>query len=99
MNVDIVFAETGADGLERAADSAPDAVVLDIALPGIDGWQVLAGLRQEPVTEHLPVLMLTSHGEQYGVAQALSSGAEGFMTKPFLPNELRSAVSDLLNAA
>jgi DNA-binding response OmpR family regulator len=99
MNLDVVFAATGADGLERASDATPDAVVLDIGLPGLDGWEVLAQLRGADRTQNVPVLMLTGHGERFGEADAESRGAEGFMTKPFLPDALRNAVTDLLDAA
>lgn len=99
MNVDVTLVPNGFEGLEAAAIEPPDVVVLDIGLPGIDGWEVLNGLRQAERTEHVPVLMLTGHGEVFGESEAAARGAAGFMTKPFLPEMLRSTITGLLDAA
>lgn len=96
MNLEVTLVPDGIDGLERAAGRPPDAVVLDIGLRGMDGWEVLASLRGATNTEDVPVLMLTSHGEAYGEYDAEIRGAAGLMTKPFLPAALREAVASLL---
>ncbi len=96
MDVDVTLVPNGTDGLHHAAIDPPDAVVLDIGLPGIDGWTVLDNLRGAERTEQVPVLILTGHGETFGEHEAEIRGAAGLMTKPFLPDALRSAVSNLL---
>lgn len=96
MNLDVTLVPNGTDGLQHAAIDPPDAVVLDIGLPGIDGWTVLDNLRGAERTERVPVLILTGHGETFGEHEAEARGAAGLMTKPFLPDALRSAVSNLL---
>jgi DNA-binding response OmpR family regulator len=99
MNLDVTMVPNGIAGLESAAIYTPNLVVLDIGLPGIDGWEVLAGLQRAELTERVPVLMLTGHGESFGEAEATQRGAAGFMTKPSLPEALRATVTGLLRAA
>ena len=99
LNLEVTLVPNGSDGLEKAAVRPPDAVVLDIGLSGIDGWSVLEGLQNDELTEHIPVLMLTGQGEEFGPSDAEAKGAAGLMTKPFLPEALRRAVSALLDVA
>jgi DNA-binding response OmpR family regulator len=95
LDVDVDLVGDGVAGLESAAVERPDVVVLDIGLPGMDGWAVLEVLRT--AAEGVPVLMLTGHGEMWSEQHALQQGAIGFMTKPFLPDLLRERVADLLD--
>ena len=82
----------GQAGIAAAKAVRPDVVVLDVGLPVMDGWQVLEHLMGDPETEHLQVLVLTAHAQDEMKAQASGAGAAGFLTKPFRPDELRSAV-------
>lgn len=97
MDIDVTLVPTGDAGLDLAGGHAPDAVVLDIGLPGIDGWEVLERLQGADATADVPVLMLTGHGEAFGDHDAEERGAAGLMTKPFLPEALRRALAELLN--
>ena len=96
MDIDVTLVPNGDAGLDMAATLTPDAVVLDIGLPGIDGWEVLERLHGADATSDVPVLMLTGHGEAFGDHDAEQRGAAGLMTKPFLPEAFRTAVSELL---
>lgn len=96
LDAHLTLVPDGPAGLESAAVDRPDVVVLDIGLPGIDGWEVLGRLRAGPLTSDIPVLMLTGHGERYGETDAAIQGAEAFMTKPFQPEALRRQVAELL---
>ena len=92
---EVETASDGRSGIAAARRLKPDVVVLDVGLPVMDGWQVLAVLMSEPETEDLKVLVLTAHAQDTVRAQAEDAGAAGFLTKPFRPDELRSAVVEL----
>jgi two-component system KDP operon response regulator KdpE len=78
-------ATTGEEGLQLAADRHPDAVILDLGLPGIDGLEVLAALR---AWSTVPVLVLSARHTEEAKVTALDSGADDYVTKPFTINEL-----------
>src|SRR4029078_10521092 len=82
---DVTEAESGEDALRALYDARPDVVVLDIDLPGIDGWNVLERMRQ--LTD-LPVVMLSAHADELEKVRALQAGADDYVTKPFGPQEL-----------
>ncbi len=91
-NLDIVMREDGPGALEAAISESPDLMILDIGLPEMDGWEVLDRLRSDPATKELPVLVLTAHAEEESRRRADEGGADGFITKPFQPHELRKEV-------
>jgi len=99
LGAEMRFAEDGLIGLEAARAAVPDVVVLDIGLPGLDGWGVLAQLRSDPATSEVCVLVLTAHAQPEMADRAAANGADAFMTKPFRPNELRVAVEGLVARA
>src|SRR4051794_10654418 len=78
----VTEAATGEDGLRALYDGRPDVVVLDIGLPGLDGWQVLERVRQ--LTD-VPVVMLSAHDDELEKVRALRAGADDYVTKPFAP--------------
>ncbi len=98
LAVEIEACYDGASGLEAAIESSPDVIVLDIGLPGLTGWEVLAGLRSGLRTRHVRVLVLTAHAQEEVRTKAQQDGADKFMTKPFLPTLLRGAIASLLDA-
>jgi len=96
MDVELLAAEDGIRGLDTARTALPEVVVLDIGLPGMDGWEVLEHLRSEPETRKLKVLVLTAHAQPEMASRAAAGGADDFMTKPFRPAELRERVEKLI---
>ena len=96
LDVDLSAAEDGLRGLELAKEATPDAIVLDIGLPGMDGWEVLRRLRSDDSTADVKVLILTAHAQPEVAEQAVAGGADDFMTKPFRPTELRERIEKLL---
>lgn len=95
LGVEVNLVPNGPAGLESAALDRPDLVLLDIGLPGMNGWEVLETLRASAGS--IPVLMLTGHGELWSENYARERGAVGFMTKPFLPEMLRKRISQHLS--
>ena len=76
-----------------------DLLILDVGLPGMEGWEVLRALRSHPRTSELPVLMLTGHAGESVRRKAEAIGASAFMTKPFQPKELRLKLDELLGVS
>ncbi len=95
-DLQIMMREDGPSGLEAVRTESPDLLILDIGLPGMDGWQVLNHLRNDPATKSLPVVVLTAHAEEESRRRADEGGADAFVTKPFQPNDFRQTVLDLL---
>jgi DNA-binding response OmpR family regulator len=86
----------GSDGLRQARLSPPDAIVLDLMLPGMDGLHVCQALRAEASTSAVPIIMLTARGEEADRVRGLELGADDYLTKPFSPKELVARVGALL---
>lgn len=89
----VITAADGRDGLEKARSKAPDLVVLDLMLPGLDGLSLLRALRQE---SDVPVLMLTARSSEIDKIVGLESGADDYLTKPFSLGELLARIRALL---
>ena len=81
---------------ELARTPFPDLVLLDVMLPSVNGFDVLNRLRQHPALKLIPVVMLTSRGEQADLARGLALGADGYLTKPAMPSTLLDAVRSLV---
>lgn len=96
LDVELSAAEDGVKGLEAARAIKPEAIVLDVGLPGMDGWEVLRHLRAGNDTKDIRVLVLTAHAQPEVAEQAVQGGADDFMTKPFRPMELRERIEKLL---
>ena len=90
------FCGHGEEGLTKATTDPPDAMVLDIGLPGMGGWEVLTKLRANDSTAELPVLVLTAHAREDVRAKAAEHGASATIAKPFNPTDFRKVVLDLL---
>jgi DNA-binding response OmpR family regulator len=92
----VLIAEDGLVGLEMARKNRPEIIVLDLMLPGMDGYSVCRALKKDPDTELLPVLMLTARGEPSERVRGLEIGADDYVTKPFSPRELVLRIQALL---
>lgn len=91
--------ETVSDGLEafaRAVELRPDLVVLDVSMPGQDGFETSRQLRADPRTSHVPVVFLTARTREQDVATGYARGGDGYVTKPFEPQELLERVDALV---
>jgi two-component system copper resistance phosphate regulon response regulator CusR len=90
------LARNGRDGMAIAREEALDLVVLDVMLPGMDGWQVLEALRADPSLEQVPVLFLTARDEVQDRVRGLELGADDYLVKPFAFVELVARIRTLL---
>lgn len=82
----------GAEAIDRLADLRPDLVLLDMRMPGMDGFDVLARLQADEATRTIPVILLTADHERESLVRAFSAGAVDYITKPFVPEELLARV-------
>ena len=92
----VIQAQTGAEALDAAREFRPDVILMDVTMPGLDGFTATRLLRQDPAFATTPILMLTAHvfAEHEELAQA--AGCSGFIRKPCLPDDLVREVRDAL---
>lgn len=93
---EVLPASSGAEALERAERERPDAIVMDVMMPGMDGPTTFRALRENPATRPIPVILLTAKVQSTGRAGLQALGVDGVLTKPFDPLTLAREVSDLL---
>jgi len=96
---EVTVENDGRKALDSVMANAPDVVVLDVMLPGLDGYEILRRLRADRRSASLPVLMLTAKGQREDREMALKCGADLFMTKPFSNAEIVSTVRRLADGA
>ncbi len=93
---DVLLADNGETALEIAENEYPDIILLDVVMPGMDGYEVCEKLKQNPVTAHIPVIMVTSANEPEERVRGLEVGACDFLSKPIDDTELLARVRNLL---
>jgi DNA-binding response OmpR family regulator len=92
----VVTARDGAEAIERAVELRPDLIVLDVNMPGEDGFETSRRLRADPRTSHVPVVFLTARTREQDVLTGYARGGDGYVTKPFEPHELLDRVDALV---
>ena len=93
---DVVAAKDGLSALEAAVERVPHLALLDLMMPGLDGYQVTRRLRAEPATQHIPIVIVTAAAEESQASRALEAGADAYMKKPFSPRDLLSTTASLI---
>jgi two-component system phosphate regulon response regulator PhoB len=88
--------ETGPEAVRSARALLPDLVLLDLMLPGLDGFQVCSQLKDDPKTRDIPVVMLTARGADTDIIRGLETGADDYITKPFSPKVLMARIATVL---
>jgi len=96
---EIVLAEDGLQGVEQAATARPDIVLLDMSLPGLDGWEVAGRLKSDPATAAIPIIALTAHAMAGDRERALQAGCDDYDTKPIELPRLLEKMTALLDRA
>ena len=94
-NVDT--AENGREALEVLDQNVPDMIICDVMMPEMDGYSLVKHIREEPVTNRIPVLFLSAKGQSQDRVKGLNEGADVYMVKPFEPEELVAQVESSLN--
>lgn len=93
---EVIEAADGAEAIERARESAPDIILLDIMMPGMDGFEACRLLKSDPATKHIPVVMVTALDQREDRIKGLEAGADDFLTKPVDDVALFARVRSLL---
>ena len=94
--MEVLEASDGPTGLEQARAAEPDVILLDVMMPGLDGWQVAEQLLEDDTTRSIPIVFLTARAEFRDRARGLDLGGIDYVTKPFNPLELAPLVEDML---
>ena len=94
--MDVIEAADGPSGLEKARAEVPDVVLLDVMMPGLDGWRVAEELLADERTAGIPIIFLTARAELRDRARGIDLGGVDYVTKPFNPIELAPLVRGLL---
>jgi CheY-like chemotaxis protein len=93
---EVSTAANGPDAMEQARTWAPDAIVLDVMMPGLSGFEVCHQLRDDPSTTNIPVVLLSARALGRDVEEGLAAGAAAYVTKPFDPLELVEQIEHLV---
>jgi two-component system alkaline phosphatase synthesis response regulator PhoP len=93
---EVISATNGLEGIRKARQEAPDLVILDVMLPGMDGFEICHRLRGEPETAGLPILMFSAKAQEIDKNTGLKVGADDYLPKPAAPAEIVSRVQKLL---
>jgi two-component system cell cycle response regulator DivK len=95
----VAEAVNGKEALAKTTELKPDLIVMDLSLPGIDGWQATRTIKQDPATRDILVLALTGHALEGASQGARDAGCDGFLTKPCLPEDLCREIQRMLASA
>ena len=96
---DVVEAANGMEALQRAADTAPDIILMDLSLPVMDGWEATRRLKADKATADIPVVALTGHALAGFSDGAKKAGCDAFVTKPCLPEDIVKEIHRVLEGA
>ncbi len=92
---DVVEASSGREALAHLAEGTVDVVITDWRMPDMNGLDLVRSLRNSPRTTHLPIMMVTANARSEDVVQALKSGVDGYVVKPFTPDTIRDKIAEL----
>ena len=92
---DIITAESGEEGIEKARAEQPDLILMDVVMPGLNGYQATRTLMRDESTKHIPVIVCTSKGQETDKIWGLRQGAHDYMTKPINGDELLMKIAAL----
>lgn len=96
---EVLTAQNGEEAIEKARREQPDLIILDIMMPKIDGYEACRILKANPLTRHIPVVLLTAKGREIDKRLGYEVGATDYIVKPFSPNKLIERIHRLLSCA
>lgn len=91
----VLTAESGEEGIEKAKSEQPDLVLMDVVMPGLNGYQATRTLTRDDATKHIPVIVCTSKGQETDKIWGRRQGAQDYMVKPINPEELLAKIAAL----
>lgn len=94
---DVAEATNGVEAIEQALELMPDIILMDLALPKMDGWEATRRLKLDERTKHIPIVALTGHALAGHAEGARQAGCDAFVTKPCLPDALVAEIQRMLN--
>ena len=94
-NYQIITAETGEEGIEKARSEQPDLIIMDVVMPGLNGYQATRTLTRDESTKHIPIIVCTSKGQETDKIWGLRQGALDYMVKPINAEELLQKIAAL----
>jgi twitching motility two-component system response regulator PilH len=95
----VIAVSSAEEGIERVRADLPDLVIMDVIMPGMNGFQATRTLTRDPVTKAVPIVMITTKSMETDRVWGLRQGARAFITKPVNEKELLSCITDLLPSA
>ena len=99
LDYDVLEASDGRTGFRRALEKRPDLILLDVMMPVMDGFQVLAKLKEHAETHPIPVIMVSARGQEQDMMRAMRGGAWGYVIKPWNPDDLESKINNAVAEA
>jgi two-component system cell cycle response regulator DivK len=96
VGYELIEAVTGEEGVTMAKTQVPDLILMDIQLPGIDGYETTRRIKGNPALRHIPVIAVTSYALSGDEVKALEAGCDAYVTKPFDPAELLAKIQEFL---
>lgn len=93
----VTTAENGADGVARAKQEVPDAILMDVVMPGLNGFQATRQLSKAQETSHIPVVIVTTKDQETDRVWGMRQGAKAYLTKPIDEGELMSVLTKIMN--
>jgi len=96
---ELVTARDGVEGVAKAKSEMPDIILLDVMMPNLDGLSACAAIRANPETAHIPIVMVTTRGEEQNIETAFRNGCNDYVTKPINGLELLTKLQNILGSA
>jgi two-component system cell cycle response regulator DivK len=96
VGYEIIEALTGEDGVTAAVSHVPDLILMDIQLPGLDGYEATRRIKANPALQHIPIIAVTSYALSGDDVKAFEAGCNGYVSKPFSPRALLARIREFL---
>jgi two-component system cell cycle response regulator DivK len=93
---EMIEAVTGEEGVATAEKERPDLIIMDIQLPGLDGYEATRRIKANPALRHIPIIVVTSYALSGDDVKAFEAGCDAYVTKPFVPRELLAKIRTYL---
>jgi twitching motility two-component system response regulator PilH len=98
-NIEVSVAKNGEEGIEKAIEIKPDCILMDVVMPGKNGFQATRDLSRNPVTSSIPVIIITTKDQETDKIWGMRQGARDYIVKPAVESELIERINKVLNAS